>query len=514
MKHVMFCYQCQETKDNCGCTLSGVCGKKPEVSHLMDQLIRQLKILALSRQADRKNGRFAVQSLFMTITNTNFDPERLKEQLMKARKLTGDTAIDLPSDIDNLIDADAISLRELLLYALKGIAAYTEHAAILGKEEPEIYQFIFEALAIAAREKELSILTAAVLKAGTFAVKAMELLDNANTAEFGDPQFTEVTTLAGRRPGILVSGHDLMDLHELLIQTVDQDIDIYTHGEMLPAHAYPGLKKFPHLHGNYGSSWYQQAKDFTTFNGPILMTTNCIIPVQKNYADRIFTTGMAGYPGVKHIIKKNNGRAKDFSGLIALAHTLPPPEKNHCGTLITGFARKQLLDLSGKIARAITRGVVKRLIVMAGCDGRQSCRSYYTEVARNLPDDTIILTAGCAKYRFNHLEPGNIDGIPRILDAGQCNDSYSLVVFLLELKKLLNAATVDKLPVSLDIAWYEQKAVAVLTALLACGFKNIRLGPTLPAFLSPAVIQTLEKNFGIKAIGRVNEDIREMMLGL
>ena len=513
MKNSMFCFQCQETCKHSGCTLSGMCGKKPEIANLMDLLIRQLKLIALSRQSDKETGRFVIQSLFMTVTNTNFDPERLQSQLDKARKFTGDIGVEIPSGITPIPPDDAVCLQEFLIYTLKGIAAYTEHAAVLGKEDPEIYKFIFEALAISAREKNLSILTETILKAGGVAVKAMNLLDSANTAEFGDPQFTEVTTQAGRRPGILVSGHDLPDLKELLEQSLNSGIDIYTHGEMLPAHAYPGLKKFPHLFGNYGNSWHCQNKDFAAFNGPILMTTNCIIPVQKSYQHRIFTTGMAGYPGVKHVADRTGNKAKDFSELIKLAQNCPPPEKTACGTLITGFARKQLLDLSGKIANGIKSGLIRRLIVMAGCDGRQTCRSYYTGIAENLPVDTIILTAGCAKYRFNHLDLGNINGIPRIIDAGQCNDSYSLALFILNLQEKLGYQSVNQLPVSLDIAWYEQKAVAVLTALLALGFKNIRLGPTLPAFLTPEIIKNLEKNFGIKAIHSASEDIRNMMMG-
>ena len=513
MEEKMFCFQCQEACRNTGCTFAGMCGKKAETAHLMDEIIRQLKLIALSRKPDKKLGRFVIQSLFMTITNANFDNDALKKQLDRAIILTGDADIAFPSGVMACENEDIRSLRELLTYGLKGIAAYAEHAAGLGKEEESIYEFFFKALKATVTEENADNLTALVLEAGAVAVKTMALLDSANTENFGNPEITTVKTGVGNRPGILISGHDLLDMKELLEQSKDAGIDIYTHSEMLPAHYYPELKKYPHLYGNYGNAWHLQNKEFASFNGPILMTTNCITPVQDSYKDRIFTTGMAGYPGVPHIAGGKDGKPKDFSAVIELAKTCPPPEKLEDGTLTGGFAHAQVFALADKVVEAVKSGAIRRFVVMAGCDGRHKERSYYTEVAENLPKDTVILTAGCAKYRYNKLVTGDIGGIPRVLDAGQCNDCYSLAVIALKLKEVFGVKDINDLPISFDIAWYEQKAVAVLLALLHLGFKNLRLGPTLPAFLSPGVVAVLVKTFDIKGITDPQADINAMMSG-
>ena len=513
MEEKMFCFQCQEACRNTGCTFAGMCGKKAETAHLMDEIIRQLKLIALSRKPDKKLGRFVIQSLFMTITNANFDNDALKKQLDRAIILTGDADIAFPSGVMACENEDIRSLRELLTYGLKGIAAYAEHAAVLGKEEESIYEFFFKALKATVTKENADNLTALVLEAGAVAVKTMALLDSANTENFGNPEITTVKTGVGNRPGILISGHDLLDMKELLEQSKDAGIDIYTHSEMLPAHYYPELKKYPHLYGNYGNAWHLQNKEFASFNGPILMTTNCITPVQDAYKNRIFTTGAAGYPSVPHIADRKNGKSKDFSAVIELAKTCPPPEKLEDGTLTGGFAHAQVFALADKVVEAVKSGAIRRFVVMAGCDGRHKERSYYTEVAENLPKDTVILTAGCAKYRYNKLVTGDIGGIPRVLDAGQCNDCYSLAVIALKLKEVFGVKDINDLPISFDIAWYEQKAVAVLLALLHLGFKNLRLGPTLPAFLSPGVAAVLVKTFDIKGITDPQADINAMMSG-
>lgn len=513
MENKMFCWQCQETCKNTGCTLAGMCGKNAETSNLMDELVRRLKILALTKKPDRELGLFVVQSLFLTITNANFDPERLKTQIVRAKELTGTTAVDAPLGVLSCDDADVRSLRELLLYGLKGIAAYADHAAMLGREDDSLYEFFFRALAASANETSAEALTALVLEAGENAVKAMSLLDAANTGAYGNPQITKVKTGVGTRPGILVSGHDLRDMKELLEQSRDAGIDVYTHSEMLAAHYYPELKKYPHLYGNYGNAWYLQGTEFAAFNGPILMTTNCITPVQAAYRDRIFTTGMAGYPGVPHIADRADGQPKDFSAIIELAKTCPPPTALEDGEIVGGFAHAQVFALADKVVEAVKSGAIKRFVVMGGCDGRHKTRSYYTEVAEKLPPDTVILTAGCAKYKYNKLNLGDIGGIPRVLDAGQCNDCYSLALIALKLKEVFGLDDVNKLPLSFDIAWYEQKAVAVLLALLHLGFRNIRLGPTLPAFLSPGVAGLLVETFGIKGITTADEDVATMMAG-
>ena len=513
MEEKMFCFQCQEACRNTGCTLTGMCGKKAETANLMDEIVRQLKLIALTRNADRQLGRFIVKSLFMTITNANFNNAALQKQLDEAIKLAGENQAKLPIGVLACENEDIRSLRELLTYGLKGIAAYAEHAAVLGKEDDRIYAFCFKALESAATETDSEKLLAVILEAGDIAVKTMALLDRANTENFGNPEITTVKTGAGNRPGILISGHDLLDIKELLEQSKDAGIDIYTHCEMLPAHYYPELKKYPHLYGNYGNSWHLQNKEFASFNGPILMTTNCIISVQDAYKNRIFTTGSAGYPGVPHIADRKNGKQKDFSEIIELAKKCKAPDALEDGTITGGFAHAQLFALADKVVEAVKSGAIKRFVVMAGCDGRQNERQYYSDVAENLPKDAVILTAGCAKYRYNKLVTGDIGGIPRVLDAGQCNDCYSLAVIALKLKEVFGVNDINDLPISFDISWYEQKAVAVLLALLYLGFKNIRLGPTLPAFLSPNVAKILVETFDIKGITDPQADINAMMCG-
>ncbi len=493
--------------------MQGVCGKKAQTANLMDVLIQQLKTAAYSAEPTRGNGRLVVQSLFMTVTNANFDDERLRAQIMKVHKICGNIDKKIPCGVQSCQNENIRSLRELLIYGVKGVAAYAHHAEVLGFEDDEIYNFIFKALKMTTEDVTPETLIAAILECGGIAVKTMALLDKANTATYGTPEISKVRTGVSNRPGILVSGHDLRDLHELLEQSQDAGLDIYTHGEMLPAHYYPELKKYPHLYGNYGNAWYLQNKEFTSFNGPILMTTNCITPVQESYRNRIFTTGTAGYPGVKHIADRVDGKAKDFSEIIELAKKCPPPTPLENGEITGGFAHAQVLSLADKIIEAVKSGAIKRFVVMAGCDGRQSARKYFTETAQMLPADTVILTAGCAKYRYNKLPLGDIGGIPRVLDAGQCNDCYSLAVIALKLKEAFALDDVNDLPLSFDIAWYEQKAVAVLLALLHLGFKNIRLGPTLPAFLSPAVTSLPVEKYGIKLISAPAEDIANMMAG-
>ena len=509
----MFCFQCQEACRNTGCTFAGMCGKKAETANLMDEIIRQLKLIALTRKVDRELGRFVIKSLFMTITNANFDNAALQKQLDEAVKRTGENPSKLPVGVLACENEDIRSLRELLTYGLKGIAAYAEHAAVLGKEDDSIYGFFFKALETAATETDSEKLLAVILEAGEISVKTMALLDSANTETFGNPQVTTVKTGVGSRPGILISGHDLLDLKELLEQSKDAGIDIYTHCEMLPAHYYPELKKYPHLYGNYGNAWHLQNKEFASFNGPILMTTNCITPVQESYKNRIFTTGAAGFPGVPHIADRLQGNSKDFSAIIELAKGCKAPEELENGTITGGFAHAQVFALADKVVEAVKSGAIKRFVVMAGCDGRQKERRYYSDVAENLPKDAVILTAGCAKFRYNKLVTDDIGGIPRVLDAGQCNDCYSLAVIALKLKEVFGVKEINDLPISFDISWYEQKAVAVLLALLHLGFKNLRLGPTLPAFLSPNVAKILVETFDIKGITDPQRDIRAMMSG-
>ncbi|WP_308531453.1 hydroxylamine reductase [uncultured Paenibacillus sp.] len=541
----MFCFQCQEAAGGTGCTIAGVCGKPEEVANLQDLLIYVLKgasLLALDSELpeplERQLSVFTMNALFATITNANFDRDFFVGQIRAALGLReavrscwierhAGEATALPDaalwegndeiqfadkakqvGVLSTANEDIRSLRELLTYGLKGMAAYTYHAYQLGYSQADINQFLRRALA-ATLDDTLTAddLVALVLEAGKFGVEAMSLLDRANTSTYGHPEVTQVNIGVRNRPGILISGHDLKDLEELLTQTEGTGVDVYTHSEMLPAHYYPAFKKYNHFVGNYGNAWWLQTKEFASFNGPILMTTNCIVPPKASYMDRIYTTGNTGYPGVKHIPDGLGGQPKDFSELIAHAQSCPPPTELERGQIVGGFAHHTVTALADRIVQAVETGVIKRFIVMAGCDGRMKSRDYYTEFAKELPRDTVILTAGCAKYKYNKLELGDIGGIPRVLDAGQCNDSYSLAVIALKLKELFGLEDINELPISYNIAWYEQKAVIVLLALLYLGVKNIHLGPTLPAFLSPHVAQILIDQFGIGGITNVKEDM-------
>ena len=509
--NTMFCRQCQETFGGYACTRKGVCGKCFSTSALMDELIARLEDLAAEKPPTRELGRFVTGALFMTVTNANFDDDRFRDKIAAAERLLGRTpAHKVPRSFADG-NPDVRSLKELTLFGLKGISAYCHHAAMFGREDEEIYRFILRALRTLRDSSSVADLTKLVVACGRQAVLAMALLDAANTDAYGTPSMTRVSLDVGTRPGILVSGHDLRDLKELLDQTADSGLDVYTHGEMLPAHYYPELRKYPHLKGNYGGAWHRQQKDFEAFGGPILMTTNCIVPVTEAYRDRIFTTGTAGYPGVPHIPDRQEGRPKDFSAVIARARTCPPPKALEAGEIVGGFAHGQLLALRDKIVEAVKAGRIRRFVVMAGCDGRHLSRDYYTRVAQSLPNDTVILTAGCAKYRYIKEVKGDIDGIPRVLDAGQCNDSYSLARLAIALRDAFGLDDVNDLPIAFDIAWYEQKAVAVLLALLSLGFRNIRLGPTLPAFLSRGVAQVLTEKFGLCAIGSPESDVASIL---
>lgn len=547
----MFCFQCQETAKNTGCTVKGVCGKPEETADLQDLLIYVCKGISVYAEklkekgtVDKTAGRFICEALFTTITNVAWNDDVIIDRIKQALKVRDAVKEKVDADLfgalpdcttwssdDKLAimakamsdqvritaaqNEDVRSLRELLIIGSKGIAAYADHAAILGHEKDDIYGFLMEALASTTKELSTEEMINLVMKAGETAVNTMALLDEANTKAYGHPEITEVNIGVGRNPGILISGHDLKDMEELLKQTEGTGVDVYTHGEMLPANYYPAFKKFDHFVGNYGGSWWHQNKDFETFNGPVVLTTNCLIPIKKEntYLDRLFTTNVVNYPGAKHIADRPAGGAKDFSSAVELAKTCAPPQEIETGKIVGGFAHNQVLALADKVIDAVKSGAIKRFIVMAGCDGRQKARSYFTEVAENLPKDTVILTAGCAKYRYNKLPLGDIGGIPRVLDAGQCNDSYSLAVIALKLKEAFGLADINDLPVSYDIAWYEQKAVAVLLALLYLGVTGIRLGPTLPGFLSPAVANVLVEKFDIKSIGTVQEDIAAMMAG-
>ncbi len=539
----MFCFQCQETAKGTGCTIAGVCGKKEDTAGLQDLLVYNLKGLAVVAEAARQQGQsdletglFICQALFATITNANFDNARMIE-LIKATISRRDglkLATGFSSDLDcvnwngseadyaskaaevgvlSQANEDVRSLRELLIYGLKGMAAYTDHAAMLGKQNQDIYDFMMSALATTTRDLSVEEMVGQVLKCGEVAVTAMALLDEANTSAYGNPEISKVNIGVRNNPGILISGHDLKDMEELLKQTEGTGVDVYTHSEMLPANYYPAFKKYDHFVGNYGNAWWLQDKEFASFNGPILMTTNCITPVKEAYQDRIYTTGMAGWPGAKHIGERPAGGSKDFSALIEQAKTCAPPVEIETGEIVGGFAHAQVMALADKVVDAVKSGAIKRFVVMAGCDGRQKNRSYFTDVAAALPQDTVILTAGCAKYRYNKLELGDIGGIPRVLDAGQCNDSYSLAYIALQLKEVFGLDDINDLPISYDIAWYEQKAVVVLLALLSLGVKHIRLGPTLPAFLSPNVAKVLVENFDIKPVGDVESDVAAIMAG-
>ncbi len=553
----MFCYQCQETSRNLGCTMRGVCGKPDTLANMMDLLVYSLRGLAwISKRLNDQgiyypeDSLFVMQGLFKTITNANWDEEMIKDHVTNALELRNKRRAELKvicSEKKNCCDPNAIpeavnfevnsaeyadfatkvgvlrtenedvrSLRETITYGLKGISAYADHAAMLNYHDDEVNKFMMEGLA-ATIDDGLSAdqLVAMVLKTGEYAVKTMALLDKANTESYGHPEPTKVNIGVGKRPGIIVSGHDLRDFEELLIQSEDKGIDIYTHSEMLPAHYYPAFKKYKHFVGNYGSSWWHQLKDFESFNGAILMTTNCIVPLRKEntYLDRMFTTGMTGYPGAKHIPDRVGDKPKDFSELIAVAQKCQPPTEIETGEITGGFAHNTVMSVAGKVIELIKAGKIKRFVVMAGCDARMPSRSYFTEVAENLPKDTIILTAGCAKYRYIKLNLGDIDGIPRVLDAGQCNDSYSLAVIALKLKEAFGMDDVNDLPLSFDIAWYEQKAVAVLLALLYLGFKNMRIGPTLPGFLSPNVAKVIIDTFGLKKTDTVEADLAAIAAG-
>ncbi len=544
----MFCYQCQEAAKGTGCTVAGVCGKDSTVSNLQDLLTFVMKGISIYSTAAREKGfedgevnKFIFDGLFATITNANFDREvfinrvtkglELRER-MKNAALNSGASLPEPlhesatwfADSEEAFEAkstevgvlstkneDVRSLRELVTYGMKGLAAYTEHAWNLDEENPELYAFMQRALA-ATTNDSLSVdeLVALVLETGKYGVEAMALLDKANTGRYGNPEISKVNIGVSDKPGILISGHDLRDMEDLLKQTEGTGVDVYTHSEMLPANYYPAFKKFKHFIGNYGSSWWKQNEEFETFNGPVLFTTNCIVPPKKSnhYSDRIYTTGASGYPGFKHIADRTSGGMKDFSEIIEHAKKCAAPIEIETGEIIGGFAHNQVMQLADKVVDAVKSGAIRKFFVMAGCDGRHKSREYYTEFAEKLPKDTVILTAGCAKFRYNKLQLGDIGGIPRVLDAGQCNDSYSLAVIALKLKEVFELNDINELPIAYNIAWYEQKAVIVLLALLYLGVKNIHLGPTLPAFLSPNVAKVLVENFGIAGINTVDEDMK------
>lgn len=540
MENKMFCYQCQETAGCKGCTMVGVCGKKPEVAAMQDLLVYATKGLSAVTTALRAAGKsvrrnvnhMVTVNLFVTITNANFDREaiigRIKETLaVKAELLTQlDDTSSLPAAAlwngdESEFDAkaktvgvlateneDIRSLRELITYGLKGLSAYSKHANVLAQDDEEVDAFIQRALAATLDDsKSVDDLVALTLETGKYGVQGMALLDKANTTAYGNPEITTVDIGVRKNPGILISGHDLKDLEMLLDQTEGTGVDVYTHSEMLPAHYYPFFKKYKNFAGNYGNAWWKQKEEFESFNGPILMTTNCIVPPKDSYKGRLWTTGATGFPGCRHIDADENGH-KDFSELIAQAKTCPAPTEIETGSIVGGFAHEQVFALADKVVDAVKSGAIKKFVVMAGCDGRMKSREYYTEFAKALPKDTVILTAGCAKYKYNKLNLGDIGGIPRVLDAGQCNDSYSLALIALKLKEVFGLDDVNKLPIIYNIAWYEQKAVIVLLALLYLGVKNIHLGPTLPAFLSPNVANVLVKNFGIAGITNVEDDMK------
>jgi hydroxylamine reductase len=539
MEQKMFCYQCQETAGCKGCTMSGVCGKKPDVAAMQDLLVYVTKGISAVTTALRQEGKqvsaeinhLITLNLFTTITNANFDKESI-EAGIRATLTEKDVLLAQIADPSGLPEAakwngsgnweekaatvgvlsteneDIRSLRELITYGLKGLSAYSKHANVLLKDDEEVDAFLQRALA-ATLDDNLSVeeLIALTMETGKHGVSGMALLDKANTEAYGNPEITKVNIGVGTNPGILVSGHDLRDLEMLLEQTQGTGVDVYTHSEMLPAHYYPAFKKYPNFIGNYGNAWWKQKEEFESFNGPILMTTNCIVPPKDSYKDRLYTTGAAGYPGCTHI-PGEIGEQKDFSVIIEHAKRCAAPTEIETGELIGGFAHAQVLALADQVVDAVKSGAIKKFVVMAGCDGRAKSREYYTEFAKALPKDAVILTAGCAKYKYNKLPLGDINGIPRVLDAGQCNDSYSLAVIALKLKEVFGLDDINDLPIAYNIAWYEQKAVIVLLALLYLGVKNIHLGPTLPAFLSPNVAKVLVENFGIAGISTVEEDLK------
>ena len=540
MEQKMFCYQCQETAGCKGCTMSGVCGKKPDVAAMQDLLIYVTKGISAITTALRQEGKqvsakinhLITLNLFTTITNANFDKESIesriratlteKEVLLKqvtnltvlpeAAKWNGSENWEEKARTVGVLSTeneDIRSLRELITYGLKGLSAYSKHANVLLKDNDEVDAFLQKALA-ATLNDNLSVedLIALTMETGKYGVSGMAMLDKANTDSYGTPEITKVNIGVRKNPGILVSGHDLRDLEMLLEQTQGTGVDVYTHSEMLPAHYYPAFKKYPNFVGNYGNAWWKQKEEFESFNGPILMTTNCIVPPKDSYKNRLYTTGAAGYPGCTHI-PGEIGEQKNFSAIIEHAKKCVAPSEIETGEIIGGFAHAQVLALADKVVEAVKSGAIKKFVVMAGCDGRAKSRDYYTEFAKALPKDTVILTAGCAKYKYNKLPLGDINGIPRVLDAGQCNDSYSLAVIALKLKEVFGLDDINDLPIIYNIAWYEQKAVIVLLALLYLGVKNIHLGPTLPAFLSPNVAKVLVENFGIAGIGTVEEDMEK-----
>ena len=541
MDNKMFCYQCQETAGCKGCTISGVCGKTPEIANEQDLLIYVTKGLSEVTTALRAQGEIVSQevnhhivlNLFTTITNANFDQDVIYQRVLDTLKIKEElitkvsnqealhkAAVWTAKDKEEM-DAKALtvgvlatenedvrSLRELIIYGLKGLAAYVKHAYELKHDSDAINEFIQRALAATLNDSlSADELVALTLETGKFGVDGMALLDAANTETYGNPEITKVNIGVGTKPGILISGHDLRDLEQLLEQTEGSGVDVYTHSEMLPAHYYPAFKKYSNFVGNYGNAWWKQKEEFESFNGPILMTTNCIVPPKDSYKARVFTTGASGFAGCTHIGKDENGN-KDFSAIIEMAKKCEAPEQIEEGEIIGGFAHNQVIALADQVVAAVKSGAIKKFFVMAGCDGRQKSRGYYTEFAEALPKDTVIMTAGCAKYRYNKLNLGDINGIPRVLDAGQCNDSYSLAVIALKLKEVFELEDINELPIAFNIAWYEQKAVIVLLALLHLGVKNIHLGPTLPAFLSPNVVNVLVENFGIAGIGTVEDDIK------
>ncbi|WP_018887802.1 hydroxylamine reductase [Paenibacillus massiliensis] len=546
----MFCFQCQETAKGVGCTVVGVCGKTQDVANLQDLLIHLLKgiswlslDISLPEAQDRKVSHFIMDALFATITNANFDRDVFISKVRDALALRNEVknfrdqqqlssaAEDLPDAVTWYSDSEAEmdikahqvgvlatknedirSLRELLIYGLKGMAAYAYHAWQLGHGNDEMDHFMRKVLAATLDDTlDTQALIALVMETGKYGVDAMAMLDAANTGTYGQPEVTKVNIGVRNNPGILISGHDLKDLEQLLEQTEGTGVDVYTHSEMLPAHYYPAFKKYNNFVGNYGNAWWKQNTEFDAFNGPILMTTNCIVPPKASYMDRIYTTGNTGFAGVKHIPEGENGAPKDFSAIIAQALTCPPPTELETGEIVGGFAHSAVLNVADQIVDSVKTGAIRRFFVMAGCDGRMKSRNYYTDFAKELPQDTIILTAGCAKYKYNKLDLGEINGLPRVLDAGQCNDSYSLAVIALKLKEVFGLEDINDLPISYNIAWYEQKAVIVLLALLYLGVKNIHLGPTLPAFLSPNVAKVLVENFGIGGITSVEEDMNLFM---
>ena len=545
----MFCFQCQEAAKGTGCTIQGVCGKTEEVSNLQDLLIYVSKGVSIFAEIGQENSisfpqadKYVFEALFMTITNANFDDKKITAKIkdgyliresIKAELVSKQISIptNLPknativSDTNEKIVAQSLlvsilnesnedirSLKELIIYGLKGMAAYAEHAFNLGQQDNSVFAFMHKAL-VATTKTDISVdeLVSLTLETGKYGVNVMALLDKANTEAYGNPEITKVNIGVKENPAILISGHDLKDMEELLKQTEGTGVDVYTHSEMLPAHYYPAFKKYSHFVGNYGNAWWKQKEEFESFNGPVLFTTNCIVPPQASYIDRIYTTGASGVSGCIHIADRNDGKPKDFSIIIEHAKKLASPTEIETGEIIGGFAHNQVLQLADKVVDAVKSGAIRKFVVMAGCDGRMPGRDYYTEFAKALPQDVVILTAGCAKYRYNKLALGDINGIPRMLDAGQCNDSYSLAVIALKLKEVFELNNINDLPIAYNIAWYEQKAVIVLLALLHLGVKNIHLGPTLPAFLSANVAKVLVENFGIAGIGKVDEDIKVLI---